>query len=198
MKKALKIGSLKNFPGEKMNPLEIVKYGDPRLKIKCKDIKEDFESSPALQETAKKMLLTMYDEPGVGLAATQVGLDIRLVVIDDGEGPRIIINPHIIELSEETETEEEGCLSVPDIRGKVERSLKIKFRADKIIFNGESIGKKDDLREAEGFLARIMQHEVDHLDGILFVDRLSPIWKMKIKKALAKLKKNTIAELKNG
>ena len=128
-----------------MNPLPIVKYGDPRLKITCKDITQDFDSSPKLQETAKQMLLTMYDEPGVGLAATQVGLDYRIAVIDDGEGPRILINPYIIELSEETESEEEGCLSVPDIRGKVERSLKIKYRADQVIFNGETIGNKEQI-----------------------------------------------------
>jgi peptide deformylase len=181
-----------------MTPFKIVKYGDPRLRVVCKNITHDFNSSPHLQEIAKRMLLTMYDEPGVGLAATQVGLDFRLVVMDDGEGPRIIINPHIIHRSEETDIEEEGCLSVPDIRAKVERSIKIKYKAELIIFNGEPEGSKDDIREANGFKARILQHEIDHLDAVLFVDRIKPIWKMKIKKSLAQLKKETIKELKQS
>jgi peptide deformylase len=117
------------------------------------------------------MFDTMYAEEGVGLAAPQVGESRRIIVIDPREpdiAPFALVNPEIFEVSDETERGEEGCLSIPGLREVVERAVAVRVRG--LDRDGASVTV-----EAEGFLARILQHEIDHLDGVLFVDRVSPL-----------------------
>jgi len=132
-----------------------------------------------LQQTIDDMVETMREAPGVGLAAPQIGLTERLIVveydIDDEveDGPKklyTIVNPEIIQASEETETGLEGCLSIPGLVGEVERNLEIVVRGQNR--RGQPVKIK-----AEGWLARIFQHEIDHLDGILYTDRATKVWK---------------------
>jgi peptide deformylase len=117
-----------------------------------------------LRETADRMLGIMHDAPGVGLAATQLGLVRRLLVYDVDDEPRVLVNPVITERSQESEVSEEGCLSVPGVRVPVERALRIR------VTGADVRGRPLDF-EAEGLHARVIQHETDHLDGILIVDR---------------------------
>ena len=119
------------------------------------------------------MLDTMYEEMGVGLAAPQVGILKRIVVIDIGEGPIIMINPEILETSGE-QTGEEGCLSLPGIHETVKRGDKIRVK-----YMDENFVEHEE--EVEGYLARVMQHEFDHLDGKMFIDHISPLRKQMIK-----------------
>lgn len=146
--------------------MDIKIYPDPVLKIKAKPIEEiDTE----ICRIAEEMLGTMYDNCGIGLAAPQVGLSIRLMVLDvTGErtGERVFINPRIIEEKGEI-LEEEGCLSFPDMMGKIIRSKHVKVNAYNL--KGEMLEI-----EAEGLLGRAWQHEIDHLDGRLFIDRMTP------------------------
>lgn len=154
-----------------MDLLDIKIYGDEILRKKCKPIEK---LTPELVEIAKQMLETMYDAPGVGLAAPQVGLDIQLVVIDvthpddDERCPYIMFNP---EWKEEEDSEpveiEEGCLSVPDIFCNVTRPGKVSVRYM------DEHGEQKELRNCEGLFARCIQHEIDHLNGVLFVDKIS-------------------------
>ena len=130
------------------------------------------------------MLETMYDAPGIGLAAIQVGVPLRIIVMDlarEGEDkqPRYFVNPEILWASEETQPYEEGCLSVPDIYDDVERPARVKLRY--LNYQGETIEE-----DAEGLYAVCIQHEMDHLEGVLFIDHLS---RLKREKALSKLKK---------
>ena len=131
--------------------------GDPVLEKKCKPIKE---MTPKLAALIEDMLDTMYEESGVGLAAPQVGMLKRIVVIDIGEGPYVMINPRILESSGE-QTGQEGCLSVPGKAGIVTRPNFVK---------ADALDENMDLYiiEAEGLLARAICHELDHLDGILY------------------------------
>ncbi|HNY11774.1 MAG TPA: peptide deformylase [Candidatus Wallbacteria bacterium] len=115
---------------------------------------------------AENMIQTMYKAPGVGLAAPQIGMALRMFVYDAGAGGMALINPEIISYSEETCEYEEGCLSVPEINARVVRPASIKFRAFDL--DGYRIE-----REAGELEARVIQHEYDHLDGILFIDRVS-------------------------
>jgi len=142
-------------------PIRIM--GDPVLREKARPVKE---FSPALKRLAADMLETMYESQGVGLAAPQVGISERLFVFDDGEtGPMAIVNPELYD-PDGIQDGEEGCLSIPGIYFNVER-------ADRIRVRGYDLdGNVLDL-DGEGLLARILQHETDHVDGILFVDRLS-------------------------
>jgi len=148
---------------------EIVKFPDPRLKEVSKPITEVDDD---LRELARDMIEVMYDEPGIGLAAPQVGASIRMFVIDtewtDEEGgkhPTVVINPEISERDGRI-TWEEGCLSVPDYSATVERDAMITLRGQDI--DGNPIEER-----AEGLRAVCIQHEVDHLDGVLFIDRIS-------------------------
>lgn len=159
---------------------EIKTYGDPCLNDTNKLIMDFGENTKQLLED---MLETMYNNNGVGLAAPQIGINQQLFVLDIGDGPRKIINPEIIELSEECNDSDEGCLSVPGIYKKVKRSNKIKVKY--LNENGETIEE-----EMEGFLAKVFQHENDHLNGILFVERISPLAKKIISKKLHLLKKS--------
>jgi len=130
------------------------------------------------------MLETMYAAPGIGLAAIQVGEPLRIIVMDlqrEGEEktPRYFVNPEILWASEETLPYEEGCLSIPDIFDEVERPARVKLRY--LNYQGEPIEE-----EAEGLFAVCIQHEMDHLEGVLFIDHLS---RLKRESALRKLKK---------
>jgi peptide deformylase len=140
---------------------EVVKVGEPVLREKAKPVK-DITSN--IIKLLKNMTDTMYEAPGVGLAAPQIGISKRVVVIDIGEGLLELINPEII-ASEGTEVDLEGCLSIPGVSAKVKRSLKVKVQA----LNPK--GHRVEI-EGEGMLARALQHEIDHLDGILFIDRV--------------------------
>jgi len=154
--------------------LQIKKFNDPILRKKCQEVKQ-------IDKKTKKFIVdmaqTMIKNQGVGLAAPQVGVSKKIIVVaTDLTGQRIleIINPKIIKKSKESEIEEEGCLSFPGI------FLKIK-RAKEIEVEGMDIkGRKINLK-AKGFLARVFQHEIDHLDGILFFHRLSFIQKIKFR-----------------
>lgn len=141
-------------------PIRIL--GDPVLREPAKPV-ESFDR--ALRHLAKDMIETMYDAPGVGLAGPQVGISLRLFVFDDGEhGPLFVANPELLDADGEI-TEEEGCLSIPGPYHPTTRYKTIRCRASDVR------GKPLDL-VAEGLLARIFQHETDHLAGMLYIDRL--------------------------
>lgn len=113
------------------------------------------------------MIETMRDAPGVGLAAPQVGISERLIVVEYEETVYVLANPETVSRSEEKVLGEEGCLSIPDLYGDVER-------AERVTIRGLDESNKRTKIEAEGWLARIFQHEIDHLDGVLFTDRMEP------------------------
>lgn len=166
--------------------LDIRKYPDPVLKTKTNRVERIDDK---LQRLIDDMFETMYAAPGVGLAANQVGVPLSLAVIDisprqEGEkrsGPLVIINPMILSMDGAV-TEEEGCLSIPDYTEKIRRAAKVRVRAQ-----GRN-GKELEI-EAEGLLAKALQHEIDHLNGLLFIDRLSSlkkdIFRRRYRKAMA-------------
>jgi peptide deformylase len=142
--------------------------GDPVLREKAAPVAE---LSDEVRQLITDMFDTMYAEEGVGLAAPQVGESQRVIVVDPREDdvqPFALVNPEILEFSEDVERGEEGCLSIPGLREIVERSWAVRVRG--LDQHGQPVEF-----EAEGFLARILQHEVDHLDGILFLDRVSAL-----------------------
>jgi len=143
--------------------LPIRLFGDPVLRQRAREIDN---VDGALVRLAKDMIETMYDAPGVGLAANQVGVERRMFVYDIGDGPEVVINPTIIESRGEW-TYEEGCLSVPDLRFDLVRPKEVHLHG--VSLEGEEI----DI-EADELLARCFQHEIDHLDGHLIVERLDP------------------------
>jgi len=142
---------------------EIRVIGDPVLREHAREVTE-FDRG--LRKLAKRMIRIMHDAPGVGLAAPQVGVLQRLLVYDVDDDPRVLVNPVLEEFSDETEEFDEGCLSVPGVTMPVGRSLSVRVRGRDV--DGEPV---DFL--AEGFEARVIQHEADHLDGVLIVDRTS-------------------------
>ena len=164
--------------------LDIVTYPDPRLKEVCKPITEVTDE---IRQLAADMLETMYVAPGVGLAAPQVGRNIRMLVMDpamkdEEKQPRVLINPELTLSGEEVISEQEGCLSVPmNYRADVHRMSNVHLRA--MDLDGNII--EEDLEECP---AIIMQHEYDHLDGILFIDKISrlrrTLYDSKVKKWL--------------
>lgn len=149
--------------------LEILTYPHPVLKEKCEPVTE---ITPEIATLAENMLETMYAAKGVGLAAPQVGKKLRMIVMDHGVGenkpePRVIINPEIELLGEEIVSEQEGCLSVPlNFRSDVSRHSMVRLKGQDL--KGQLL---DEI--LEGFPAIIVQHETDHLDGRLFIDKLS-------------------------
>ena len=158
--------------------LPILAYGDPILKKECDEIGKDY---PKLSDLISDMFETMYAAPGIGLAATQVNFHQRIIVIDvsdDCDQPLCLINPEIIEKSGEIEYEE-GCLSVPNYYENVKRANEIKVRA----LNEKGISFEI---EANEMLAVCIQHEMDHLMGILFVDHLSKLKQKRLKKKAEK------------
>ncbi len=137
--------------------------GDPVLREHAREVTE-FDR--ALRKLAKRMIRIMHDAPGVGLAAPQLGVLQRLLVYDVDDDPRVLVNPVLDDFSDELEESDEGCLSVPGVTMPVERPVSLRIRG----FDGS--GEEVDFR-AEGLEARVIQHENDHLDGILIVDRTS-------------------------
>jgi len=164
-----------------MVPLEILEFPDPRLRTVAKPVTE---VNGKIVEMADRMLETMYQAPGIGLAATQVNFHQRLIVVDVSDNqdePLILINPTIIASEGEIETNE-GCLSIPGFYEPVDRFEKIQL---------EAIGRDGEpfTMEAEDLLAVCIQHEMDHLEGKLFVDYLSNAKRQLIRKKLQKLQK---------
>ena len=180
--------------------LSILQYGDPILRTKGKPINK---INAHIRELAQNMIETMHAASGVGLAAQQIGEALQLTVLDvsevedrpstmklNGESidpkiamPLVLINPQI-DLGAETEKGTEGCLSFPEITGEIVRAKSITVRAQNL--DGEPIEI-----ETTGFLARAVQHEVDHLSGILFIDRMSTAAKISLSSKLKRLQKET-------
>ncbi len=166
-----------------MSNFDILIHPDPRLKKKIKPMIEPIDG---LETIIDRMFATMYDAPGIGLAAPQVGLMERIFVMDavrEGDpDPFVMINPEITWASEELSTYEEGCLSIPDIYEEVQRpsAVKIQFRDRE--FAVQEV-------EFDGLYATCAQHELDHLDGKLFIDYLSPLKRQMITRKMKKLKK---------
>lgn len=141
--------------------LNIREVGDPVLRTSAKPIEE---ITTTTKELITNMVETMYEADGVGLAAPQVGVSKRIIVGDTGNDSFKLINPEITEKSERTYIDEEGCLSIPGETGQVERSFAVTVEG--LNPDGEEV-----TIEAEGLLARVLQHEIDHLDGTLFTDK---------------------------
>ena len=162
-----------------MAVLDILEFPDPRLRTVAKPVAEVTEDHRVLIDN---MLETMYDAPGIGLAATQVNVHERILVIDLSEEqnqPLVFINPEVEVLDPELGEYDEGCLSVPGYYETVNRPRRITVTA--LDRDGQSFS-----RELEGLLAICLQHEIDHLDGKLFVDYLSPLKRNRIRKKLEK------------
>ena len=159
--------------------LDVLRFPDERLRTKAATVTEvNNETRKIVQD----MFETMYDENGVGLAATQVNIHQRIVVIDVSEKkehPYVLINPEIIKKSEDTMVNEEGCLSVPSCYAKVDRHTAVTVRA--LDENGVTFEL-----DGEELLAICIQHELDHLNGVLFVDYLSPLKRKRIQTKLEK------------
>ncbi len=187
--------------------LPIVQYGDPVLRAKGRRIEKIDDQ---VRELAANMIETMRDANGVGLAAQQIGQELLLTVIDVSQVedrpstmklhgkeidelasvmPLILVNPEI-ELGKEIEPGSEGCLSFPEITGDIDRSITIRVRAEDL--NGNPVEF-----EASGLLARAIQHEVDHLNGILFIDRMNSAAKASLASRLKRLQKETQRGIKH-
>lgn len=168
--------------------LPIYTYGSPVLREEAQDIQQDY---PNLDELIDNMFETMYNSQGVGLAAPQIGLPIRVVVItldclsedypEYKDFNEAYINPHIIEFDKSEEVSmDEGCLSLPGISEPVRRPTRIKVK-----YNDREWKEHEEW--VEGYLARVMQHEFDHLEGVVFTDRLAPLRKQLIRKKMSNL-----------
>jgi peptide deformylase len=152
-------------------------FGDPVLRQATTDVTQ---IDGSLKRLADDMLETMYAAPGVGLAAPQIGVQKRIFVCDAGEGPKVVVNPKIAESSGEW-TYEEGCLSVPGLSWPI-------VRPREILLTGLDLDGNEIAIEAEEYLGRVYQHEVDHLDGVLLIERLDPDQR---KQAMATLRQIT-------
>jgi len=157
--------------------LEIKKYPDPILRKKCQEVKE---ITPEIKKLIEDMIETMEKNNGVGLAAPQVGVLKRVIVAETENGPIGLVNPKVLRQSKEVEIMEEGCLSFPKLWLKIKRWKGVEIEA--LDGNGKKI-------KAEELLARILQHEIDHLDSILFIDRISFWQRLKIRNKLKKFEK---------
>jgi len=175
--------------------LPIYIYGQPVLRKMATDI--DPENYPGLEELIDNMFETMYNADGVGIAAPQVGRGDRVFVVDlsplaNEEHPefkdfkKVFINAHIVERNGNVEALEEGCLSIPGIHEKVSREEEIRVK-----YLDENLKPHDEVYS--GYIARVIQHEHDHLDGILFVDKVSPLRKRMIKSKLTSMEKGKVA-----
>jgi len=165
--------------------LPILRYPDPRLHKVAEPVRE---VDDRIRQLVRDMAETMYDAPGVGLAATQVDVHERVIVIDvseDGNELRVLINPEILWKSDDLQVYEEGCLSVPGIYDQVERAARIRVRA--LDEQGETFEF-----DADGLLAVCVQHEMDHLMGKVFVEYLSPLKQNRIRTKLRKQERETV------
>jgi peptide deformylase len=169
--------------GHNMEPLKILTYPDKFLSEPTKPVENIDEK---IQNLVKDMASIMYQAPGIGLAAIQVGVNKSLLVYDisprdEKRSLQVLINPRIVESEGTTISEDEGCLSVPDFRANVKR-------AGSVLVEGFDNNEKPLRIEAEGLLAVLLQHEIDHLNGILFIDRISSLkrgmYKRRVKKNL--------------
>ena len=160
-----------------MAVLTVRKYGDPILRRRAESVSE---VTPEIRAMLRDMIDTMYHEVGIGLAAPQVGISLRLMVVDDhkGRGPRALINPEIVEQAGRV-VAEEGCLSIPGIFAPVARAEWVRLEAQ------DEEGQPVTI-DTKGLFARVIQHEMDHLDGVLFIDRLEPVRRDRIKRAIKK------------
>jgi len=164
-----------------MPVLEILAYPDPILKKKAEPVERIDED---IKKLVEDMAETMYMAPGVGLAAPQIGKSLRIIIVDatrTGDGFMALINPEIISSEGECK-EEEGCLSVPDFKENIKRK-------EKVLVKGLDIKGNEVQLPADGLLAIALQHEIDHLDGILILDKVSRLKRDVFKKKLAKKKK---------
>jgi peptide deformylase len=163
---------------------DIIKLPDKRLRLVSKPVDK---IDPELKKLIEDMFETMYDAPGIGLAAIQVGVPLRLVTLDvakkeDEKAPQVFINPEIVASSEERSVYEEGCLSIPDVHEDVERPARVTLR----YLDRE--GKPHET-EATGLFATCIQHEIDHLNGVLFIDYISKLKRDRIIKKFVKAAK---------
>lgn len=145
--------------------MEIITHPNPVLKQQAEPV--DPKRDKELKRLAKRMAKALYEAPGIGLAAPQIGVQKRVIVYDLDEQLVALCNPTIVEHSDETETDEEGCLSLPGIVVPVERSVRVVCEAQTL--DGQHVRI-----EADELLARLLQHETDHLDGVLILDRATP------------------------
>jgi len=167
-----------------MAPREIIKLPDPRLRLVSKPVNEIDDEVRSL---VADMFQTMYAAPGIGLAAIQVGIPQRVVTLDlakkdDSKKPQVVINPEILWSSEERGTYEEGCLSIPEVYEEVERPAQVKVRFTDLEGAVHEV-------DADGLLATCLQHEIDHLNGRLFIDHLSKLKRDRIIKKFTKAAK---------
>ncbi|ALA17031.1 MULTISPECIES: peptide deformylase [unclassified Chelatococcus] len=166
----------------------IIVIPDPRLKQPSEPVEAVTDE---IRQLADDMLETMYDAPGIGLAAVQIGVMKRILVLDvsrEGEEkrPMVFINPEIVWSSEETSTYEEGCLSIPEYYEEVERPARVRVRYVDLDGKAQEI-------EADGLLATCLQHEIDHLDGVLFLDHLSKLKRDRVMKKFSKVARREAA-----
>ncbi|WGV14702.1 peptide deformylase [Fuscovulum ytuae] len=163
----------------------ILIHPDPRLKKLCDPVAE---ITPDMGKLAEDMLQTMYDAPGIGLAAPQVGITKRLIVMDcvkaENEAPRplVLFNPEVTWASEELSTYDEGCLSIPDQYAEVQRPAEVRVR-------WMGLDGKSQEEQFSGLWATCVQHEIDHLNGKLFIDYLGPLKRQLITRKMEKLKR---------
>ncbi len=143
---------------------QIRQYGDPALRMRADDVETFDEELPRI---AERMTALMHEADGIGLAATQIGILRRFFVFNDGESDRVLVNPVIAKASSKTELDEEGCLSLGSIRVPVERPVEVTI-------DGKDAAGSPVTIELDGLIARVVQHELDHLDGVLIVDRTDP------------------------
>ena len=174
-----------------MSVLQVVHYGDPILRKKCNEVK-DFSKLSTLIEN---MFDTMYEEEGIGLAANQVGVDMNMFIIDiahtdENEFPRIFINGKIIKCEGES-VFSEGCLSIPQV------ALEVK-RPESILFKYQDINQKWHEEKFDGLLARAIQHELDHLNGVLIIDIVDEIQKANVQREVNKIKNDSISRIKQN
>lgn len=134
------------------------------LRTRCQEMTREEIINPATQKIIEEMIIAMRQANGIGLAAAQVGIAKRIIVVDQADGPQAYINPHVTDHSKQMVESEEGCLSVPGVWGIVKRFKKIRLKAR------DRQGRLQQLK-ATGLLAFVFQHEIDHLDGILFIDK---------------------------
>ena len=173
--------------------LPVYTYGQPVLRKKCQEITPDY---PELQDLISNMWETMYQASGVGIAAPQVGKSVRLFVIDSEQilqedsketgFKKVLINAEILEEDGEEWAYEEGCLSIPHVRGDVERQESIKIRYQDENFN-------EFIETYSGINARVIQHEYDHIEGVLFTEKLKPIKKRMVQRKLDAIRKGNVS-----
>jgi peptide deformylase len=171
-----------------MTVRSLVLLPDPQLRQRCEAVTAITDE---IRMLARDMLDTMYDAPGVGLAAIQIGVRKRVVTVDVSKGeeerrPLVLVNPELVWTSDETRVYEEGCLSIPEVYHEVERPERVRFRF--LNLDGELVE-----RDADGLLATVLQHEIDHLNGVLFIDHLSKLKRDRVLKKFQKAAKREAA-----